>query len=209
MSIFRTLMSKPWTEQGAPDEVSTADAALPSSKVMLWTFLAVITSFFGLFMSAYHMRADYDDWVVLQDPPLLWLNTVALILASVAFQFATNAARDGKLDTVRLGLTAGGLLTLGFLVGQYFAWQELRAQGFYLLANSSYAFFYLLTALHGLHLLGGLYVWARTTFKVWRGFDQDDVRAVGRVRLSVELCTTYWHYLLFVWIVLFGLLLTT
>ena len=68
-------------------------------------------------------------------------------------------------------------------------------------ANPAYAFFYLFTALHGLHLLGGLWVWGRTTAKVWRGVEW------RQVRLSVELCTVYWHYLLLVWLVLFAVLL--
>jgi cytochrome c oxidase subunit 3 len=66
------------------------------------------------------------------------------------------------------------------------------------------AFFYLLTAVHGLHLLGGLYVWARTLLPLRR----KDVEAVD-IRTSIELCTVYWHYLLFVWLVLFALLLST
>jgi cytochrome c oxidase subunit 3 len=70
-------------------------------------------------------------------------------------------------------------------------------------SNPANAFFYLLTAVHGLHILGGLYVWARSTAKVWTGASADTVR------LSIELCTVYWHYLLLVWLVLFGLLLST
>jgi len=60
-----------------------------------------------------------------------------------------------------------------------------------------------ITALHGLHLLGGLWVWGRTTARVLRGVE------VGKVRLSVELCTVYWHYLFLVWLVLFAVLLHT
>jgi len=72
--------------------------------------------------------------------------------------------------------------------------------GYALTDNPANAFFYLLTGLHGLHLVGGLWVWSRTTLRVWRGFE---------VTLSVELCTTYWHALLLIWVVLYGLLLTT
>jgi cytochrome c oxidase subunit 3 len=79
----------------------------------------------------------------------------------------------------------------------------MDASGYFLTANPAYSFFYLLTALHGLHLLGGLWVWGRTTAKVLRGVE------VGKVRLSVELCTVYWHYLLLVWLVLFAVLLQT
>jgi cytochrome c oxidase subunit 3 len=70
-------------------------------------------------------------------------------------------------------------------------------------SNPASAFFYVLTAVHGLHLLGGLWVWARSVVRVFTGADADSVR------LGIELCAVYWHYLLLVWAVLFGLLLTT
>jgi cytochrome c oxidase subunit 3 len=69
--------------------------------------------------------------------------------------------------------------------------------------NPSNAFFYLLTGIHGLHILGGMYVWARATVRTFS--DRD----MGAVKHSVELCTIYWHFLLLVWLVLFGLMLST
>jgi cytochrome c oxidase subunit 3 len=107
------------------------------------------------------------------------------------------------MDSVKKGLIAGGACTFAFLAGQLWAWQQLNASGHFTSANPAYAFFVLLTALHGMHLLGGLCVWARATARALRGV------AVGKVRLSVELCTVYWHYLLLVWAVLFAVLLNT
>jgi cytochrome c oxidase subunit 3 len=72
-----------------------------------------------------------------------------------------------------------------------------------LTSNPANAFFFLLTGLHGLHILGGMAVWARATGKAFTGGDVD---AVSR---SIELCTIYWHFLLLVWLVLFGLMLST
>jgi cytochrome c oxidase subunit 3 len=104
---------------------------------------------------------------------------------------------------VKTWLLVGGVCTALFLSGQLVAWQQLSASGYLMTGNPANAFFYLLTALHGLHLLGGMWVWGRTTTRVLTGAD------VESVRLSVELCTVYWHYLLLVWIGLFGLLLST
>jgi cytochrome c oxidase subunit 3 len=143
------------------------------------------------------------DWRPLSDPGLLWLNTAMLILSSVAMQWARIAARRGNISGVRFGLVAGGVFSLAFLTGQYFAWQQLNAAGLFAATNPAYAFFYLITGLHALHLLGGLWVWGKTTTRVWGEIE------IGNVSLSVELCTTYWHYLLLVWLVLFGLLLST
>jgi cytochrome c oxidase subunit 3 len=136
-------------------------------------------------------------------PKVLWLNSVVLILASVAMQRTRTAARRGQPDRVKSGMIAAGVLTFGFLAGQLWAWQQMDAAGYFLAANPAYSFFFLLTAVHGLHLLGGLWVWARTTARVLRGAEAE------AIRLSVELCTVYWHYLLAVWVVLFAVLLHT
>jgi len=200
--LFRqTLNVRPWMEQGPGENVHGDGAfSLPPVKVGLGVFLAVATSLFALLISAYYMRMAGADWTTLAVPKVLWLNTGALILSSAAVQWTRAAAKRGHGGGVRTGLVAGGVFTFAFLAGQLWAWQQLNASGYFVAANPANAFFYLLTALHGLHLLGGLWVWGKATAKVWRGVE------VGKVRLSVELCTVYWHYLLLVWLVLFALL---
>jgi cytochrome c oxidase subunit 3 len=155
---------------------------------------------FALFISAYFMRMQVADWAQMPAPNLLWFNTGVLILSSVALQYAQVAARRGRMEDVGYGLIAGGLFAFTFLVGQLLAWLQLNAEGYFLAANPANAFFYLLTGVHGLHLLGGLVALALTADKVWRGF------AVNQVRSSVQLCAVYWHFLLALWLVLFTLL---
>ena len=202
--VRQTLNVEPWVEQRPlTNEHGGEGLSLPPEKVGLGVFLAVATSLFALSISAYLMRREGADWRPLAQPMVLWFNTAMLIFGSVFFQRARSAAKSGQIDGVRVGLLAGGVCTLVFLAGQLWAWQQLNAAGYYLMTNPANAFFYLLTALHGLHLLGGLWVWAKTTVKVQSG------AAVHEVRLSVELCTVYWHFLLVVWLVLFGLLLST
>jgi len=200
--LKQTMNVRPWVAQGTED-VHRDDVSPPAAKIGLWVFLAVVTSLFALFVSAYAMRMELGDWKPLPEPGLLWLNTGVLIATSVAMQWTRAAANRGHTDGVRIGLIAGGVLTFAFLAGQLVVWRQLNASGYPVVANPANAFFYLLTALHGLHLLGGLVVWGRATARLWRGV------AVGEVRLSVELCTVYWHYLLLVWLVLFALLLST
>jgi cytochrome c oxidase subunit 3 len=202
--VRQTVNVKPWVEQHPADNVLGDGAlSLPPVKVGLGVFLAVATSLFALLISAYHMRMMGDDWVRLPVPKVLWLNTAVLILASVAMQRTRVAARRGQPDRVKNGMIAAGVLTFAFLAGQLWAWQQMDAAGYFLAANPAYSFFFLLTAVHGLHLLGGLWVWARTTARVLRGAEAE------AIRLSVELCTVYWHYLLAVWVVLFAVLLHT
>jgi cytochrome c oxidase subunit 3 len=172
---------------------------LPTAKLGLWVFMGVVTVLFSIIVSTYVTRMGFADWRPLPEPRLLWLNTGALILSSVAMQWAQVAARRGRIDSLRVGLLAGGVFAWAFLAGQLWAWQQLGASGYFLAGNPANTFFYLITALHGLHLCGGLVAWGKTTVKVWRGVE---------VRLSVELCAVYWHFLLVVWLGLFVLMLT-
>jgi len=204
MSILGKLTDKSWMTPGVVGEVQDRSRGEgPAAKTALAFFMAVLTSMFFLFVVGYRMRMAEPDWVAIADPNLLWLNTGLLILASVAMQSAKGGAQDGKIRAVRSRLTVAGALSIGFLIGQYLAWLELRETGLYALQSPATAFFMLLTGLHALHLFGGLLVWGRATFRAWRGME------VKRIRLSVELCTTYWHYLLLVWFVFFTVLLMT
>ncbi len=203
--LFRqTLNTQPWNANDPlENQPGRGVLNIDPAKIGLLSFIAVVTSLFALFLSAYMMRMKLGDWRPLPEPDLLWANTAILVLASFAFQLTRNAANKGQLAAVKTWLLVGGVCTALFLVGQLVAWRQLGASGYLITGNPANAFFYLLTALHGLHLLGGLWVWGRTTVRLMTGAD------VESVRLSVELCTVYWHYLLLVWIGLFGLLLST
>ena len=204
MSIFHQLMAKPWvTEQGKVDDLYAGDASSGlAKKLALRVFLAVVAVLFALLVTAYGGRMAYEDWRPAPQVSLLWANTLVLILSSVALQWALYSVRRGRMDAMRVGLLAAGAFTVVFLFGQVLAWRQLATMVYFEVTNPAIAFFYLITGLHGLHLLGGLVAWGRTVSKVWGDFD------VAKVRQSVELCTVYWHFLLLVWLVLFGLLFT-
>ena len=122
----------------------------------------------------------------------------------IAMQSARAAITRGQLEQTRLRLFAAGLLTAAFLIGQMVAWRQVRLSELFTPQNPAVAFFYVLTAVHGLHLLGGLFVWTRTLARSLR----KDIEPID-LRLSVELTTVYWHYLLLVWLGLFAVLLST
>ena len=204
MSIFHELMVRPWaTDQGKVDDLYAGRASSGlAKKLALKVFLPVVAVLFMLLVTAYGGRMAYEDWRPAPQISLLWANTFVLILSSVALQWAQYSVRRGRMDAMRAGLLAGGAFTVVFLFGQVLAWRQLGAMVYFEVSNPAIAFFYLITGLHGLHLLGGLVAWGRTVVKVWGNFD------VAKVRQSVELCTVYWHFLLLVWLVLFGLLFT-
>jgi cytochrome c oxidase subunit 3 len=195
------LMSKPWLEQGAVVSPGTESGSMPAAKLGLGIFLAVVGALFALAASAYFMRMGISDWRPMPVPKILWLNTGVLVLSSVALQCALVAARRQQSDTLRLGLVTSGITAVGFLLGQLLAWRELTENGYLLTGNPSNSFFYLLTAMHGLHIVGGLIALAVTTFIAWTVEWRTE-----RLRLKVELCAMYWHFLLFIWIALFILL---
>lgn len=200
---LRNVTEMPWAQPGIPAGSKAPEGDTPyTRKVALLMFLAVVTSVFFLFTMAYLERMELADWYPLEEPPILWLNTVLLIAASVAMQMARRSATDGQ-GSLQMRLLLAGVLVIAFLVGQWLAWNALRVSGFYATGNPANAFFFLLTALHGVHLAGGLYVWART---LWRSRVDSEA---DRVRSSIELCSVYWHYLLLLWLVLFALMLNT
>jgi len=199
--VKQSVNVQPWVAAGAGRDVHGSLLAQPPAKTALWVFLAVATSLFALFVSAYAMRINYLDWSPLPQPKLLTFNTAVLVLASIAMQWTVYAARRSNVNGVKSGLIGAGLLTLGFVAGQLMVWKQLHDAGYFIADSAATGFFYMLTAVHGLHVVGGLVAWSRTSARAW----QEGGRA-DRLKLAVELCATYWHFLLVVWLVLFAVL---
>lgn len=156
----------------------------------LLVFMAVATTLFSLLLLAYVMRMRESDWQPIPHPALLWWNTGALVLAGIAMQ------RARQITAHRAAwLVSGGVLAAVFVIGQLAAWRMLSAAGQTVAVNPSNSFLYLLTGLHGLHVLGGLAAWAVTIAHLRRA---DPFRA----QRAIALCAIYWHFLLAVWLVL-------
>jgi cytochrome c oxidase subunit 3 len=210
MGLFKTLRTKPWLTTQTPDAGYAGDGAspFPTQRIGLIGFIGVASVLFTLFCIAYRMRMIMsNDWVALAEPKILWMNTGLLILASIALQMSWAASRKDQFDAARRALVVAGIVTGGFLIGQYLAWSEMAANGFFAPANPSYAFFYLLTGVHGAHILGGLVAWVKASGRLFGPADTPEQRA--QTKLGIELCAIYWHFLLGVWVLLFALMLST
>ena len=180
---------------------------LSKERTALYVLLGVVSSLFFLFILAFLIRSTIGDWDSLAQPwnPLsnrgqLWLNTSMLFCSSVAFEYARRAAKKDNESGMLRGLMLAGLFAMSFLVGQLWVWQQLVGHGYLLNTNAANSFFYVFTAMHGGHLVFGLAFWTTAMARAWRS------GISASVSKTTDLCTTFWHYLFVLWLILFGLI---
>lgn len=228
MSLFSRLTEKSWETPGAVAYAEPGDYRPSAEKVGLLTYFCVALVLFSLITASYLMRMTHGaveglphDWRSIPRPALLWVNTAVLILASLVWEAARHAARNGHKKRMRDWLFAGGALGFLFLAGQLIVWRQLHDAGYFLAgpslclsdwsgidqpalhfvsSNPAIGFFFLITAIHGLHIAGGLGAWSRAVARLTGG------REIGSI---VDLSAIYWHFLLAVWLAMFGLMLMT
>jgi cytochrome c oxidase subunit 3 len=202
--VSQSIGVQPWVASTGAAEIPTRGIqAQPNSKVALVVLIAVLTSVFALTISAYLIRMELADWRPLPEPHLLWINTAVLALASVGMHRAfLKAGRQDRARTMG-GLIFAGICLILFVFGQMLAWQQLRGLGYFAASNPANAFFYLVTGLHVVHILGGLIAWGCTMRKAMGSTE------IAEAQLMVQLAGIYIHFLLVVWLVLFALLLRT
>ena len=165
----------------------------------LWAFMGTVSMLFIGFTSAYILRRSSADWRPLSPPSLLWINTAVLLASSLTIDGARRRLRGWELRAVRGWVAATGLLGALFVVGQIGAWRQLAAQGVFLATNPHSSFFYVLTGVHIVHLLGGL---------CWFGVVLSKVRRMAYTpgEDGLGLFATYWHFLAALWVYLLFLL---
>ena len=204
-TIFQLLTQKPWDPaQAKIDNMHDGETLnLSKGKLGLRYLMVVSSIFFSLFIVTYADRLVYADWQQMPEPLLLWFNTLILFISSAVFINTQFAAKNNQFEKVKQKLLIIGYLALAFLLGQLLVWLQLINLGYYVSTNPANAYFYVFTALHGLHLIGGLIYWIMTLRKVWTPSDI----VIAKTKHTVELCAIYWHFLLAVWVVLFGLML--
>ena len=205
-SIFQLLTEKPWEKDQieADNKHQGQTLSLSKQKLGLRTLIAASTVLFSLFVVAYSDRMLVSDWRSMPEPWLLWLNTAILVISSLVFHMTTKYAKQDVYDKTKNGLYFIGFLTYSFLIGQLIVWYQLMSSGYYATTNVANAFFYLFTTIHGLHIVGGIYFWGKTTSKfIKRSQKKEEI-----INL-IDICAVYWHFLLVVWLVLFGLMLSS
>ena len=206
LNIFKLLSEKPWehSQKIIDDQHDGKTLALSKAKLGVRTIMVVSTVIFSLFVVSYSDRMLVHDWRSLSEPWLLWINTVILIFTSIVFHKAKILSDKNEFEKAKSYLFLVGFLTLAFITGQLLVWQHYVNLGQYASTNPANAFFYLFTALHGLHVLGGLFFWARDRTKL-----MTKNYALSKIKQAIELCAIYWHFLLIIWFILFGLMIFT
>jgi cytochrome c oxidase subunit III len=191
-----------WDFGGDGDGSGGRGVSRRASMTGLMVLLAAVVMFFAALTSAFVVRRGLsDDWQHTQLPQLLWLNTVVLVASSAALEMARRALKAGRRESFnRLWMAGTGLGAL-FLGFQYVAWLQLRAQGIYVATNPSSSFFYVLTAAHAIHLIGGVLALLYVSVQALR------LRLGPGKRTVVDVSALYWHFLDGLWVYLWILLL--
>jgi cytochrome c oxidase subunit III len=183
------------------------DPSGESTRTGIWVGLAAIAMSFAALTSALYVRegSGYSDWTHIGLPPILFFNTLALVLSSITLERARHSVatfmrgQESARSVPMLWLDATMLLGLVFVVGQYFAWLKLRSEGLYLPTNPNSSFFYVLTGVHVVHVLGGLGGLSRVILK-FRS-------ATNPLRRStLDATSYYWHFMGLLWIYLLFIL---
>ncbi len=174
-------------------------------RIGVWVAIGSILMLFVALTSAYIVRsASSNDWQPIAMPKVLWLSTALILISSITMEISRRSLKQQRDAGYGRWLMITVALGLGFLASQLLAWRQLVRQGVYMASNPYNSFFYLFTAAHGLHLLGGIlalsYLLVRTTRK--RSTVDGELRRVG----AADAATIYWHFMDGLWIALFLLL---
>ena len=175
--------------------------AMHPKKFAMWIFVASVGMLFASLTSAYIVRQAEGNWLFFNLPDLLYWTSGVIIVSSVTMQMAYFAAKKDMLDRVKSLIVITMVLGTLFLAGQVFAWRELVAQSVYFVGNPSGSFLYVLTGLHGLHIVSAIIYLILVLVAAYR------FKIHSRSLAMMEMCTTYWHFLGGLWIYLFIFLL--
>lgn len=169
-------------------------------KFTTWLFIVSITMMFAAFTSAYIVRQAEGNWQEFDFPQGMLVNTIVIVLSSISMQWAYFAAKKDNLKAVKIALFITFAIGIVFLTGQWQVWQELVANNIYFggaTANPSGSFLYVLTGVHGFHLITGL------IFIIFVLISSFKYKVHSKNLIKLEMCTTYWHFLTALWVYLY------
>lgn len=183
-------------------EEAKTPLAMNPKKFALWLFIVSVCMIFASLTSAYIVRQAEGNWQIFELPLLFWITSGMILVSSFTMHWAYMAAKRDNLEMVKIAMGITTLLGVGFLVGQVLAWGELVANNVYFAGgNPSGSFVYVLSGLHGLHIVGGVVLLVITLVATVR------FQVHSKSLNLIEMCSTYWHFLDALWLYLFVFLL--
>jgi len=200
--LFGTLLQKPWEKDQMILDTShtgkTFDISSQKSSVII--IFGIATVLFSLIFTAYiYSIPPGQDTMYLLKPNLLWVNTLILFFVAYFFSKITKDLEKKETLKIKKNLIIVGGLSYLFLFGQLIFWTQLMKNGNYVTTNTYFSSFYIFTALHGLHLLGGLFFWGKVSSRVLK-LEQNKILDEEK---NISALSWYWTFLLIVWLVFF------
>lgn len=185
------------TTARAPSAALPREGAYPAG---LMGVLATVTMLFAAFTAALLVRRAGHDWVPVDLPRIVWVNAAVIMASSIAVELGRQAARVGMQPLAYTRIAGGLVLGALFLTGQVMAWRALAARGVFIPTTPHAAFFYLLSAVHGLHVLGGLGALAWAVRRLARS------PGLPLARASLAQVAVFWHFVGALWLYLLAVL---
>jgi len=163
----------------------------------LFVLIAASTMVFAAFTSAFVVRRGLsEDWASMPKPSILFVNTIVLLVSSVVLDISRRALKKGNRSQFNFWWSLATGLGILFLLGQAYAWRELKAAGVYVATNPASSFFYVLTASHAFHLLGGVIALVYVDVQALR------LRLGPAKRTAIDVTAIFWHFLDGLWLYL-------
>jgi cytochrome c oxidase subunit 3 len=180
-----------------PEETRSINPAI----FIMWLFIVSIIMLFAAFTSAYLVRKAEGNWVEFEMPSLFSYSTAVLILSSISMHYSLLAAKKDEFNAVRISISITFVLGLLFLAMQFYGWIQLVEMNVYFVGNPSGSFVYVLSGLHGFHIIAGLILLIISLFAAFS-------YKINAMQLTlIKICATFWHFLDALWLYLFIFLL--
>ena len=177
-------------------EIPRKTLSMNPKMFILWLFMTTIIMLFAAFTSAYIVRQSEGNWVVFELPMMFYYSTGILLASSVTLHLAYINAKKDNLNTVKLATMATFILGIVFVFMQYIGWGSLVEQGVYFVGNPSGSFLYIITGLHGVHIVSGIIFLSILLFSTVK------YKVHSKNMLLMKMSVTYWHFLDILWVYL-------
>ncbi len=203
--LFGTLLEKPWEEkQALIDNKHTGKSfSLSNQMSAVIIIFGVSTAIFSLIFTAYlySIPPEQDTTLILKNK-LLWANTLVLIFVTYFFNKISKDLKNNVTNKIKNNMIVVGVLSYLFLISQIILWYQLMNEGHFVSTNNYFSSYYIFTALHGLHLLGGLFFWGKISSRILKLQEKDYTKETS----NLQALSIYWFFLFIVWLVFFGIM---